>query len=107
MATIRFDYEKMQQIQTKMQEAKDQLQQVLSVSQEKLEQIAKNIQSEIMTKTLLDYAQNSVERSQGMINRITKMDEFLSEQISAYKQADVTASETVTDVQKMLSQISS
>ena len=105
MAEIRFDRDRMNQIHNRVGEVINQLQNALNSDMDSYNNISSCIQSTGMSAALKKYAENNVEQSKKIVEGLTKMDEFLQEQMTAYAATDADATQSLSEVDGLLNQL--
>ena len=105
MAGVKFSFERMQEVRSRLVDIKEQLRTSTEISSDALKGIANNIQSDEMQTILKSYAMSTSTQQSTTIKYLTDLDEYLALKIGDYQQIDATGIEDLTEVQNLLSQL--
>lgn len=105
MAEIKFTTERMREVHNRMDDIINQLQTSANNSNEKLNTISSNIQSDNIKGILSSYVSETIEKVNETVNDLKKLDEYLVGKIGSYQAADESGESAIAEVQSLLDQL--
>lgn len=105
MAEIKFTTERMQEVHNRMDEIVTQLQTSINTSNEILNTIASNLQSDSIKGVLSSYVQTANEKISQTKQYLAQLDEYLVGKIGTYTSIDQAGVESMNEVQNLLNQL--
>jgi len=105
MAEIKFTTERMQEVHNRLDEMMGQLQTSVNNSNQILNTVASNVQSDVVKNTLSAYVNTVNEQSEQTKNYLKELDSYLVNKIGTYTSIDQTSVESLNEVQDLLNQL--
>lgn len=105
MAEIKFTTERMQEVHNRMDEIVNQLQSSGNSSNEILNTIASNIQSDSIKGVLSSYVTTTNEKINETKEYLKQLDEYLVGKIGTYTSIDQAGVDSMNEVQSLLNQL--
>lgn len=105
MAEIKFTTERMRDVHNRMDEIITQLNNSINTSNEILNTISSNIQSDNIKSVLTSYVTTASEKSNETQKYLAQLDDYLMGKIGSYTAIDEAGVESMTEVESLLSQL--
>lgn len=105
MAEIKFTTERMKEVHERIDDIMTQLQTSRDSSNELLNSISSNVQSDNIKDILKSYVSTSSEKIDDTLKNLATLDEYLVGKIGSYSSIDEASVESISEVQSLLDQL--
>ena len=103
MGELKFDVGRMKEINSRLDDIKEQLQQSSNEQTEEINTIVSNITGDLVQGVLKNYSSAITEITESTVKQIASMKEYLQGQIIAYSTTEQSGADSLADIQSQLS----